>query len=429
MRVVVIGAGIGGLALAQALHRAGVDVRVHDRDAAVSATGGYRLHLDATACAALRRHLRPAHYQAVLASSAGSGGFRQFAVTDHRLRPLLVAPQDPGEERLLIGRVPLRRLLAHGLDGRLFLGREFTHHRVDGDGTVTAHFADGSVDSADLLVGADGVGSRVARALAGRPTSAPVGISGIAGRTRLDPGTDRRVPEVLRAGPALAFAPGGVGAFLSLHDPLRAPAVDPATCREVPAIVEAPQLVWGLIAPDRLLPRDLRERSGAALAEVATDLLAGWSGDVRSVVGAADRDDLGAYRFHAADPDAELTPWPAGPVVCLGDAVHAMPPTGGMAAATAIRDADLLAGHLAAVRAGTSSLALAVHDHQRQMATYAPAAVRESLAPLRWIRAAGSPGGRLVARGLLPVAALAAGTHRALTGRGRPAPTDGTSGP
>jgi 2-polyprenyl-6-methoxyphenol hydroxylase-like FAD-dependent oxidoreductase len=115
-------------------------------------------------------------------------------------------------------------------------------------------------------------------------------------------------------------------------------------------------------------------------------------------------------------------------VTALGDAVHAMPPTGGQAAATAIRDADLLAGQLAAVRAGTSSLALAVYDHQRQMAAYAPAAVRESLAPLRWIRAAGSPPGRLVARGLLPLAALAAGTHRAVTGRGRPVRATGTSG-
>ncbi|WP_448641815.1 FAD-dependent oxidoreductase [Geodermatophilus sp. URMC 63] len=420
MRVIVVGAGIGGLTLAQALHRAGDDVSVHDRDPSASATGGYRLHLDERACAALRRHLAPAHHQALLASSAGPGSFRRLAVTDHRLRVLLLARQDPSGERLLIGRVPLRRLLAHGLDGVVRFGQEFTGHEVHADGSVTARFADGSSERGDLLVGADGVGSRVARALAGRPTSAPVGVTGIAGRTPVDARTRELVPDLLRAGPALAFAPDGVGAFLSLHDPATVPAVDPAACRDVPADVEAPGVVWGLHALDHRLPGDVRERDPAGLAELVTDLLRSWSPEVRALVAAADPGSPASFRFSAVDPDADLTPWPAGPVTCLGDAVHAMPPTGGSAAATAIRDADLLAGHLAAVRTGSTTLPLAVHDYQRQMAAYAPDAVRGSLAPLRWMRAAGHPAGSVLARGALPAAALAAHAARSLRERGRP---------
>jgi 2-polyprenyl-6-methoxyphenol hydroxylase-like FAD-dependent oxidoreductase len=422
VRVIVIGAGIGGLALAQALHRAGDRVRVYDRDPAVSATGGYRLHLDERACAALRRHLAPAHFQALLASSAGPAAFRQFAITDHRLRLLGLERQDPSAQRLLIGRVPLRRLLAHGLGEALSFGKEFTHHQVHSDGDVTAYFADGSSDRADLLVGADGAGSTVARALAGRATSTPVGISGVAELTPLDASTRSVVPDLLHAGPALAFAPGGVGAFLSLHDPTGTPAVDPATCQEVTAEVEPPLLVWGLIASDRLLPADLRDRTAAGLVDISGDLLAGWSGDVQALVAAAEVSSVASYRFRATDPEADLTPWPAGPVTCLGDAVHAMPPTGGMAAATAIRDADLLAGHLDAVRTGASTLPLAVHDYQRQMAAYAPGAVRQSLAPLRWIHAATRPAARLAARGTFPAAALAARAYRTVTGRDQPVP-------
>ncbi len=56
------------------------------------------------------------------------------------------------------------------------------------------------------------------------------------------------------------------------------------------------------------------------------------------------------------------------------------------------------------------------------MAAYAPDAVRESLAPLRWIRATGQPPGRLAARAVLPAAALAARAYRGISGRDRPVP-------
>src|SRR5918997_5703733 len=223
---------MGGLVLAQALARAGDDVAVHARDAVAGATGGYRLHLDARACAALRRHLAPELFEAVRASAADPRTFRQFAFTDHRLRVLAVDERDPGAERLLIGRVPLRTLLCRGIEDRVHFGTTFTGFDVQPDQRVAVHVADGSTVVADLLVGADGVGSRVARALAGRPTSAGLGVSGIAGRTPVHDGNRDLVPALLRRGPALAFGPGGLGLFLTLHDP--GPAA-PAAEIEAPA--------------------------------------------------------------------------------------------------------------------------------------------------------------------------------------------------
>ena len=122
------------------------------------------------------------------------------------------------------------------------------------------------------------------------------------------------------------------------------------------------------------------------------------------------------------------TPWPAGRVTALGDAVHAMPPTGGQGAATAIHDADRLAAHLAGVRAGRTALATAVADFHRDMAGYAPAAVAESLRPVRWIRALGGPTTTVLARAALPAVAAAAAAARAArrTGRGSPFPREAT---
>ena len=385
MRVVVIGAGIGGLALAQGLRRAGVDVAVHDRDPEVSATGGYRLHLDARTCAALRRLLPPELHLAVLASAAHPRTFRQFALLDHRLRPLVVAPQPRGEDALLIGRVPLRRLLARGLDVRF--GAEFTGHERQPDGTVLARFADGSTDRGDLLVGADGVGSRVATALAGRPTSRPLGVTGVAGRTPLTPAVRALLPPVLLDGPGLALGPGAI-AFLSVHDPGSGAAADAPG-----AVLERGDLVWGLNLPtDRVPPGP----------DPAGRIAAGWPDPLRALVAAADPAATAVFRFHAADPDADLTPWPSGPVTALGDAVHAMPPTGGQAAATAIRDADLLVRELA----GGGPPVVAVHAYERAMPAHAVDAVRESLAPLRWMRPLGVPGAHRAAAAALRVAAL-----------------------
>ena len=129
MRVLVVGAGIGGLVLAQALHRAGDDVQLIDRDPERLVDRRLPPPSGPSGCSALRRVLLPAHYQAVLASSAGRDSFQQFAITDHRLRLLLADRQDPTAERLLIGRVPLRRLLAVGLEDRIRFGQEYLSHR------------------------------------------------------------------------------------------------------------------------------------------------------------------------------------------------------------------------------------------------------------------------------------------------------------
>lgn len=414
MRVSVIGAGMGGLALAQALHREGTDVTVHDRDPDVGSTGGYRLALDAPACEVLRRHLGPAHYQALLASSAPPAASRRLTFADHRLRTLSEQIFDTSDEALFIGRVPLRRLLAEGLGERVRFGATYTGHEVRDDGRVETHFHDGSTDVADVLVGADGARSRVAATLAGRPTSAPCGYGCIAARIPLDADTRRRLPALLDGGPGLAIGPRGLGMFLTAHDPASGATVDPATCRDVAAITEPPALIWGLIGPDAVLrPDGERVTEGAALVELSRHVLRGWSEDLRELLAHTDPTTAGYFGYHACDPEGELTPWPAGPVTALGDAVHAMPPTGGGSAATAIRDAGHLAAELLAARDGTTTIPLATLRFQQTMAGYAPGRVRDALGVMRSMQRLSHPLASTASRVGLPALA---GWHRLRTG-------------
>jgi 2-polyprenyl-6-methoxyphenol hydroxylase-like FAD-dependent oxidoreductase len=67
--------------------------------------------------------------------------------------------------------------------------------------------------------------------------------------------------------------------------------------------------------------------------------------------------------------------WQASRVTLLGDAIHAMSPARGSGANTALRDAALLAGQLAAAARGEQSLVQAVGTYERQMIDYGFAAV------------------------------------------------------
>ena len=83
MRVVVVGAGLGGLCVANGLHKAGVDVEVFEaRDGIHDAGQGYRININATGHNALRACLADRAFPGIRAHAAPpgrSGGVPVFA--------------------------------------------------------------------------------------------------------------------------------------------------------------------------------------------------------------------------------------------------------------------------------------------------------------------------------------------------------------
>jgi 2-polyprenyl-6-methoxyphenol hydroxylase-like FAD-dependent oxidoreductase len=76
MRVVITGAGLSGLALAQKLSGSQIEVAVFERDTGPKSRGqGYRLTIDDVGSDALRACLPDANYE-FIRSTAGAAGVR-----------------------------------------------------------------------------------------------------------------------------------------------------------------------------------------------------------------------------------------------------------------------------------------------------------------------------------------------------------------
>ena len=420
LRVAVAGGGLGGLCLAQGLLKAGVDVTVYERDAQLAGRRqGYRLHVDARAGLALEQCLPPGSL--ALFQATCSEASTRLTVVSERLRVLNeqrrttdADPYAPATLSTSVNRQTLREVLAAGLDGRLVFGCELTGYeltgsqldssqlagsqlagRGDGRGSVRLHFADGRQAEADLLVGADGVGSAVRRQYLPAAAPADTGKRCVYGTIPLGPGEADRLPSALRDG-FTAVIGGQVGMATGVvrfrqRPEQAAPWLSPA----------GDYLMWAVAGDGRrfgVADERLTAMSPAELHALTARMIRSWHPDLRALHARAAVDETFLVRIRTSPP---VPPWPPSRVTVLGDAIHAMSPARGSGANTALQDAALLcrtltgtAGNGArtdlagsgSVRAGSGAarnggdLIAAVGEYERQMRDYGYAAVAASQA-------------------------------------------------
>ncbi|GHD28469.1 FAD-dependent monooxygenase [Nocardiopsis kunsanensis] len=164
MRVVVIGAGVGGLALAAGLVERGIGVEVHEKDERLHA-GGAGVGLYPNGVAALNE-------LGVAVDDLGRP-IDVMETRDPEGRPALnIDVARISEHFGFVARTVPRRALLDRLhhrlpEGALHLGRECVGVRLHADGTASAVFSDGTRSTGDVVVGADGAGSVVRAQLLG----------------------------------------------------------------------------------------------------------------------------------------------------------------------------------------------------------------------------------------------------------------------
>lgn len=376
MRVGIIGAGIGGLTLAQALNIQNVEVVVFDRDPFPSKTDGYRLHLSEEALKSIRKGLPRKIEQALRISGTGSESFEQFSILDHQGKTRLRFRQTDEEDLLMIGRVPLRKILAVELEDNIRWGTQFTHYEEIESG-VLIHFSNAQSEKVDILVGADGVHSTVARQLLGSETAKSAGVTGIAGKTMLTNRFRSTLYKDLFKGPGFAVGPRGIGMFLTVHDPNQF-AVDNQFVKSLD-IIEEPYIIWSVAALNETFRTDLKLLNSDQLEIESLQLLKKWDQGFLDLVKSSVKEGTVSFQFWFP---SNLSSWEHNRITLIGDAVHPMPPTSGLGASTAIIDAVNLAEKLTQYSDST----VALQAYQDAMLRYAPQAVAEARPPLFWQR-------------------------------------------
>jgi 2-polyprenyl-6-methoxyphenol hydroxylase-like FAD-dependent oxidoreductase len=211
-KVLIIGAGTGGLCLAQGLKQAGVDVSVFERDRTpADRLLGYRLHISSSGARAMEHCLPATLFREFLASAAKPNTAVSFLDSD--LKPLLTFPivTDPNAEsrELPISRITLRKLLLKGLEDVIHFEKRFHHYEQRPDGRVAAHFEDGSEVEGDVLVGADGASSTIRAQLLPSARRMDTGIVAISGKAPLNDSVRSLTPPEFFRGPTLVLGSGG----------------------------------------------------------------------------------------------------------------------------------------------------------------------------------------------------------------------------
>jgi len=345
--VLVAGGGIGGLAVALTLHQIGVPFTVLEGARELAPLGvGINLQPNAV------RELGDLGIGPDLLDTIGVPA-REWALVGRNGHDVYSEPRglDAGYRwpQYALHRGRLQLLLAQVVRERagadaIRLGRRVTGYETHADGTVTAtgQHPDGTVwhEHGTVLVGADGIHSAVRAQM--HPAQPPIRWGG----TMMWRGTTQAAP--VRTGSSF------VGLGSARHRVVLYPIspADPVTGLATVnwiAELQVDDTAW--------------QRSGW-FRQVGVEELAhhfdGWTYDWLDVPDLLARAEV-VYENPMIDRDPVPT-WQDGPVLLVGDAAHAMYPTGSNGASQAIMDARHLGA--AMLRHGVTPAALAAFDAQ-----------------------------------------------------------------
>jgi 2-polyprenyl-6-methoxyphenol hydroxylase-like FAD-dependent oxidoreductase len=211
-----------------------------------------------------------------------------------------------------LNRILLEEAMRQGI--KVAFGKKLHGIEITGEQEVLATFADGTTAEGSLLLGCDGIHSRTRQCVnPGAPSPEYTGLMSTGGFTRsliLPP-----TPDTLH----LVF---GKRAFIGYH------------------ISSSGEISWFVTFPQTEAPgrSDVNELESDEWRQRMLDVLREEQPFIREIIGATER--ITGYPIY----DIATQPlWHKGPIVLVGDTIHAVSPTAGQGASLAMEDAIVLA--------------------------------------------------------------------------------------
>ena len=342
LRVAIVGAGIGGLSLALALRERGLRAQVFEQAPELTEIGA-AIALSANG---LREYARLGLLDELAAASAVPTEliYRHWRTGDR------IAAHPVGKENAYADRFGAPFFGIHRADLQKTLSAAFgagnVHlacrlvNIVEQPGSVVLEFANGRVEHADLVVGADGVRSTARRWVTGADDVVYSGTSAFRGLVPAENLPSLPDPHAVQfwMGPdahLLHYAIGGAAEVVNFF-----------------AVVETPR-IW---LPESTVTEVHEETPVASFR--------GWHPAVTEMIKAAASPIR--WGLFVVRP---LLHWYRGRVVLLGDSAHGMLPHHGQGANTSIEDAFALAALLAEAKPDGLDAALARYQALRRART------------------------------------------------------------
>ncbi|KAK0649150.1 hypothetical protein B0T16DRAFT_409522 [Cercophora newfieldiana] len=343
LHVIVVGAGLAGIAIAHGLRKHNISYQLIDRETTPrDRNWGITLSwalplLNGLLPPDLASRLQDCQPDTSLSvASAGEQGvlIRDGLTGDTKIRVLY----PDGVRRMQIQKT--KRVLSQGLN--IKYGKKLLDLTYDAPGQVTAHFADGTTEAGNVVVGADGGSSQVRRCLLGEKAAAqevlPYAFMNFPFSLPADKA--RWLDSVMN--PSVDVAPHPKSMYMGLF------------LLDKPDLERPETWVFYVLVTWPIACKEDEENSENRLERLRAHM-DGWADPYKSVVEwLADDIAIGADQLRIWHPKE----WDnrEGRVTLAGDAAHSMTFHRGQGGNLAIKDADEFVKHMVDVKEGRMSL-------------------------------------------------------------------------
>ncbi|KUJ13695.1 FAD/NAD(P)-binding domain-containing protein [Mollisia scopiformis] len=366
-KVLIIGAGIVGLTVAQGRRENGIPFEIFERDVKGSRAQGWALTLhwclnafERTLGSKIAASIPTAVVDSSLKEDAGNFLFLNCATCEPRYRI------PPSKRRLRLHRQKLRDVISSGLD--IQEGKRLKAIEELPQGGVKAHFTDGTSSTGSMIVGADGNNSAVRKYLLPKSfklNHLPVNLVGV---------VRHFTPE--QAAPIRALDPL---LFQGLH-----PDTGNYLWYSIQECIDEPdgrKSFDALVIISWFIKDEVKDAIPATHAEriaLMKQRAEGYAEPLRSIV--IDIPDDLPFTTPLRLADFPSVPWDNrnGQVTLAGDSGHAMTMYRGEGANHGILDAALLVDQLKKIHEGSVSLKTAIDAYEIEMRPRTHAAVLKS---------------------------------------------------